>query len=71
VFKVGFFVFYMPTTSWKLAVNAVNVYAGRFTLYSLRYGIDLMLSEVQAAPTLMQQTAKGGRWSYLWNRSEQ
>jgi 4-amino-4-deoxy-L-arabinose transferase-like glycosyltransferase len=68
-FNVGFFIFYTPTTSRSLAVNVVNMYSGRYTLFNLRYGIDVMLSQVSKDPTLVQPASRlpGGRWSYIWH----
>jgi hypothetical protein len=70
--NVGFFVFYIPTTSRSLTVNVVNVYLGRYTLFDLRYGIDRMLVSIENKPSLVQPAVRfpGNPWSYIWHRSE-
>lgn len=70
-FNIGFFTFYTPITSRSLAVNVVNVYAGKFTLFDLRYGIDVLLADVQKDPSTVQPRTRlpGSRWSYIWYRT--
>ena len=68
-FNIGFFTFYTPITSRSLFVDVVNMYAGRYTLFNLRYAIDVMLKDVVMDPSLVQPKTKfpGGRWSYIWH----
>jgi 4-amino-4-deoxy-L-arabinose transferase-like glycosyltransferase len=54
VWNVGFFLFFRPAVTRSLPMNIVNVYAGRFTLFSLKHRASPDLSEVVKDPSLVK-----------------
>ena len=48
-----FFLFFSPVVSQNLAMNVINCYAGRYSLFSLRHRVSRNLSDVVKNPELV------------------